>query len=90
MHLGGQQDGRHELTHALGWDARAGGWRSRSRRVVIEGHHHDQATHLRQRGLHDAQSTTRLLLVIDHHDTAEEPVIGDECEMARLSLRVEW
>ena len=45
---------------------------------------------LRQRVLHDAQSTARLLLVIDKHDTAEEPATGDECEMARLSLREEW
>ena len=78
MRLGGQQDVRHELMHALGGGARAGGWRSRSRQVVIEGHHQDHATRLRQRVLHDAQSTARLLLVIDHHDTAEEPVIGDE------------
>ena len=55
----------------------------------IEGHHDDQAALLRQRGLHAALSTPRLLLVIDQHAVAGEPAIGDESEMARLSLRAE-
>ena len=52
--------------------------------------HDDSATLLPQRVLHDGHSTARFLLVISHHAAAGEPVIGDECEMTRLSLRVEW
>ena len=57
------------------------------REVVIQGKHEDQTTHLRQRDTHDVHSTTQLLLIINHHGTAEESVIRDASEMTRLSLR---
>ena len=59
------------------------------RGVVIEGHHDDQATLLPQHVLHDGHSIIWPLLVVDHHVASGKTVIGDECEMARLSLRAE-
>ena len=54
------------------------------REVVIEDNHEDHATHLPQRVTHDAHSTSQLLLIINHHGTAEESVIRDASEMTRL------
>ena len=89
MRLNGQQDRRHELIHALGGQARTLG-------LEGEGLEADESslkviTMIRRRAsvsvAFTMQSTTRLLLVIDHHAAAGEPAIGVECEMARLSLR---
>ena len=57
------------------------------REVVIQGKHEDQATHFHQRVTHDAHSTAQLLLIINHHGTAEESVIRDASEMASPSLQ---
>ena len=57
------------------------------REVVIQGKHEDHATYFHQRVLHDAHPTTQLLLIINHHGTAEESVIRDASEMTRLSLQ---
>ena len=57
------------------------------REGVIQGNHEDQATHFHQCVTHDAHSATQLLLVIDHHGTAEESVIRDASEMASPSLQ---
>ena len=57
------------------------------REVVIQGKHEDQATQLHQRVIHDVYSTIRLLLIINHHGTAEESVIRDATEMTRPSLQ---
>ena len=57
------------------------------REVVIQGKHEDHATHFHQRVTHDVHSTTQLLLIINHHGTAEESVIRDASEMIRPSLR---
>ena len=57
------------------------------REVVIEGNHEDHATHFHQRVTRDAHSTTQLLLIINHHGTAEESVIRDARELARPSLQ---
>ena len=57
------------------------------REVVIQGKHEDHATQLHQRVTHDAHSTMRFLLIINHHGTAEESVIRDASEMIRPSLR---
>ena len=57
------------------------------REVVIQGKHEDHATRLPQCVTHDAHSTTQLLLIINHHGTAEESVIRDEREMTRLLLQ---
>ena len=54
------------------------------REVVIQGKHEDQATRIPQRVTHDAHSTAQLLLIINHHGTAEESVIRDASEMTRL------
>ena len=55
--------------------------------MVIQGKHEDHATHFHQRVTHDVHSTAQLLLVIDHHGTAEESVIRDASEMASPSLQ---
>ena len=57
------------------------------REVVIEDNHEDHAMHLHQCVLHDAHSTVRILLVINHHGTAEESGIRDASEMTRPSLQ---
>ena len=57
------------------------------REVVIQDKHEDHATRLHQRILHDAHSTTQLLLSINHHGTVEESVIRDASEMTRPSLQ---
>ena len=57
------------------------------REVVIQGKHEDHATHIHHRVTHDVHSTTQLLLVINHHGTAEESVIRDASEMTRPSLQ---
>ena len=57
------------------------------REVVIQGKHEDQATYLPQGVTHDVHSTTQLLLIINHHGTAEEAVIRDASEMTRPSLQ---
>ena len=57
------------------------------REVVIQGNHEDHATHIHQRVTHDAHSTVQLPLIINHHGTAEEPVIRDASEMTRSSLQ---
>ena len=57
------------------------------REVVIQGKHEDQATHFHQRVTHDAHSTVQLLLIINHHGTAEESVIRDASEIASPSLQ---
>ena len=54
------------------------------REVVIEGNHENHATRLPQRVTHDAHSTVQLLLIINHHGTAEESGIRDASEMTRL------
>ena len=53
------------------------------REVVIQGKHEDHATHIHQRVTHDVHSTAQLLLIINHHGTAEESVIRDASEMTR-------
>jgi len=55
--------------------------------VVIQGKHEDHATRLPQRVTHDAHSTAKLLLIINHHVIAEESVIRDASEMTRLLLQ---
>ena len=57
------------------------------REVVIQGKHEDQTTHIRQRVTHDVHSTIQLLVIINHHGTAEESVIRDASEMTRPSLQ---
>ena len=57
------------------------------REVVIQGKHEDHATHIHQRVTHDVHSTAKLLLIINHHGTAEESVIRDAREMTRPSLQ---
>ena len=57
------------------------------REVVIQGKHEDHATSLHQHVTHDVHSTIQLLLIINHHDTAEESVIRDASEMIRPSLQ---
>ena len=57
------------------------------REVVIEDNHEDHATHLPQRVTHDAHSTAKLLLIINHHGTAEESVIRDARELTISSLQ---
>ena len=57
------------------------------REVVIQGKHEDHATHLHQRVTHDVHSTSQLLLIINHHGTAEESVIRDASEMTRPLLQ---
>ena len=57
------------------------------REVVIQGKRKDHATHLSQRVTHDTHSTVQLLLIINHHATAEESVIRDASEMTRLLLQ---
>ena len=57
------------------------------REVVIQGNHEDHATHLHQCVTHDAHSTIQLLLIINHHGTAEESVIRDASEMTRPLLQ---
>ena len=57
------------------------------REVVIQGKHEDHATHFHQCVTHDAHSIIRLLLIINHHGTAEESVIRDASEMASPSLQ---
>ena len=57
------------------------------REVVIQGKHEDHAAYLPQRVTHDAHSTIQLLLIINHHGTAEESVIRDASEMASPSLQ---
>ena len=57
------------------------------REVVIQGKHEDHATHLLQRVTHDVHSTIQILLIINHHGTAEESVIRDASGMTRPSLR---
>ena len=57
------------------------------REVVIQGKHEDQATHIHQRVTHNVHSTAQLLLIINHHATAEESVIRDASEMTRPSLQ---
>ena len=57
------------------------------REVVIQGKHEDHAMHLPQRVTHDAHSTSKLLLIINHHGTPEESVIRDASEMASPSLQ---
>ena len=57
------------------------------REVVIQGKHEDHVMHFRQRVTHDAHSTIQLLLIINHHGTAEESVIRDASEMTRPSLQ---
>ena len=57
------------------------------REVVIQGNHEDQAACLSQRVTHDTYSTIQLLLIIDHHGTAEESVIRDASEMTSPSLQ---
>ena len=54
------------------------------REVVIQGKHEDHAMYLLQCVIHDAHSTIQLLLIINHHGTAEESVIRDASEMTRL------
>ena len=54
------------------------------REVVIQGKHEDHAMHFQQHVTHDAHSTAQLLLIINHHGTAEESVIRDASEMTRL------
>ena len=44
------------------------------RGVVVEGDDAVLAALLRQRVLHDAEQAARLLLAVDHHVAAEEPV----------------
>ena len=57
------------------------------REVVIQGKHEDHATHILQRVTHDAHSTAQLLLIINHHGTAEESVIRDASERIRSLLQ---
>ena len=57
------------------------------REVVIQGKHEDHATHFHQRVTHDAHSTAKLLLIINHHVIAEESVMRDASEMTRPSLQ---
>ena len=57
------------------------------REVVIQGNHEDHATYHHQRVTHDVHSTIQLLLIINHHGTAEESVIRDASEMTRPSLQ---
>ena len=57
------------------------------REVVIQGKHEDHATHFHQRVTHNVYSIIRLLLIINHHGTAEESVIRDASEMTRPSLQ---
>ena len=81
VRLGRQQDVRHELLlHELGRLAGTLGLdggnleAADGRRVVVEGDHAVLAALLRQRVLHDAEQAARLLLAVDHHVAAEEPV----------------
>ena len=57
------------------------------REVVIQGKHEDHATYIHQCVIHDAHSTAQLLLIINHHGTAEESVIRDASEMTSPSLQ---
>ena len=57
------------------------------REVVIQGNHEDHATYILQHVTHDAHSTAKLLLIINHHVIAEEAVIRDASEMTRPSLQ---
>ena len=57
------------------------------REVVIQGKHEDHAMHFHQRVTHDVHSTTQLLLIINHHGTAEESVIRDASERTRPLLQ---
>ena len=57
------------------------------REDVIQGKHEDHATRLPQRVTHDVYSIAQLLLIVNHHGTAEESVIRDASEMKRPSLQ---
>ena len=57
------------------------------REVVIQGKHEDHATHFPKRVTHNTYSTIQLLLIVNHHGTAEESVIRDASEMASPSLQ---